>query len=172
MKSKYGIIFLLLSLIVVDNAQSLDGSEHSGDKFLKLVTLKLDGKYLRFVYLPQLSLTVSENCIDLSNPPKSLPNQKSMSDKKFLEKCQAIAAHKLATTTTLGPAELGSGGKDPGSVACTQKLNGKTVFAELIDDQPETGSNETLCIFSDGSMTTANSLNAYLATMLINKKKK
>lgn len=170
MNSYSAITVLILILTLVDYAQSIDKPE-SVEKTLKLVTLKLDGKYLRFVHLPKLSLTVSENCIDLRNPPSSLPNQKSLNDKKFLEKCQANTAHKLATTITLGPDELGNGGKDPGSVACTKKLNGKAVFAEVIDDQPEMGSNETVCIFSDGSMTTANSLNAYLTSDLIKKKK-
>jgi hypothetical protein len=126
-----------------------------------LVSLKLHDQYLSFVHLPKLSLTISEKCVDLKKLPESLPTAQSLKDKKFRRQCQAYESLHAARELSLTPDEL-KGGKDPGSVACTKHLKGKAFFAEVIDENPEIGSNETVCVFDDGSMLTANAINSYL----------
>ena len=104
----------------------------------KAVVFELQGKKIIFSNFPERNILISSSCVE----------------NNLLKQCDASKAIKML----YGLAPIKDFlGRNPGAVACSQKLDGKVIWL-----QDRKGNERTFCRFPDASYLSSGTLNHYL----------
>jgi hypothetical protein len=103
---------------------------------------QVNGESREFLYFEDGALLISAGCAE---------------DGKL--RCHAVDALTRATIAAVPPPLLQSGGAEPGALVCEHSVDGVPAPGRREAPAPA-GGEVTFCVFSDGSMVSAGSLNA------------
>lgn len=108
---------------------------HADSQPAQSFQMKIEGRTVEFMRMPEKHLTISRNCVK----------------KELTPQCEAYSAYQKAASQVLAPTAK-RGGRNPGAVLCG-KIGGKVVVA--VD---ESGNQQSFCAFQDQSYVSTGSL--------------